>query len=443
MRLAGWGRFPVIDCAVRQPREWRDLEQLIDRETTLIARGNGRAYGDAALNPNLTLSMLHMDRMLAFDPRSGLLTCESGVLLKAIVDSFLPRGWMPMVVPGTAWVTVGGMIAADVHGKNHHRDGSFGTHVESLSLLTGQGEMLRCSRTENEDLFDATVGGMGLTGVIRSATFRMKRVETGYVGVETLAARDLEDTMALFEASRDWEYSVAWIDCLARGAKLGRAVVSRSAVLDQGALPRDAVPHRYGPERRSVPAVPFDAPAALLNGVSVSLFNALYYHGGRARGTRQRPMPLDSYFFPLDRVAHWNRLYGRHGFAQYQCVLPKSESQRGLRALLERVAASRSGSFLGVLKLLGGQGAGLMSFPMDGYTLALDVPIRRGTRDLLDALDEITHAHGGRVYLAKDAFCRQERLRMGYPQLDSFQAIREATGGTRRFVSALSERLGL
>ena len=212
----------------------------------------------------------------------------------------------------------------------------------------------------------------------------------------------------------------------------------RGTPLDRDASRYEAVEWR---RPRNTPSVPFDAPTALLNGVTASLFNALYFAAGRRR-TGSRPTPLGVFFFPLDRIADWNRLYGRRGFAQYQCVLPKSESRRGVRALLERVAASRSGSFLAVLKLLGDQGTGHLSFPMEGYTLALDVPIRPGTAELLDALDEITHVHGGRVYLAKDAFCSPERMRRGYPSLDRFAAVREATGG-RRFASALSERLGL
>ena len=437
MRLSGWGRHPVIDCTVEQLREWRDLEGLIEGDGTLIARGKGRAYGDAAVNRNLTVSMLGMDRMLAFDPATGLLTCESGVLLRSIMEGFVPRGWMPVVVPGTAHVTVGGLVAADVHGKNHHRDGSFGAHVESLCVLTGHGAAVRCSRFENADLFHATVGGMGLTGIIRSASFRMRRIHTGWVRVETLTADDLEEAMALFEESREFAYSVAWIDCMTRGAKLGRSLLYRAT--PDAEVPRDEAPEWRRP--RYTPTISFDAPMALLNGTTASLFNALYFAAGRRR-VGPRRTTLGAFFFPLDRIAAWNRLYGRRGFAQYQCVLPKSDSRRGLRSLLERVAASRSGSFLAVLKLLGDQGRGHLSFPMEGYTLALDVPIRPGTAELLDALDEITHSHGGRVYLAKDAFCRPDRVRRGYPSLDRFAAVREGTGGLR-FASALSDRLGL
>ncbi len=442
VKLSGWGRHPVVDCAVETPRERLDVEALVRGPSPLIARGNGRSYGDAALNAGLTVSMLSMDRMCGFDPAAGVLTCESGVLLRDILDCFVPRGWMPAVVPGTAWVTVGGMIAADVHGKNHHRDGSFGAHVESLLLLNARGETLHCSRTENSELFRATIGGMGLTGIILSASFRMRRIPTGHLLVETIAAPDLDGAMAVFEASRDWSYSVAWIDCLGRGAGLGRALVSRGRFPDAAEpnpRPGREVP---GMRRRARLAMPVDAPMALVNGVSVKAFNTLYYYLGRGR-PGLRPVHYDPYFFPLDRVDGWNRIYGRRGFVQYQCVLPKEESPDGLRALLERVGAARTGSFLGVLKLLGPCGDGLMSFPLEGYTLALDFPMRAGTEELLDALDEITHAHGGRVYLAKDACCRPERLRAGYANYDAFQAIRRASEAEGKFTSALAARLGL
>ena len=445
MTLSGWGRHPALDCRLERLHRREDLPGLLRRGATLIARGNGRSYGDAALNPDLTLSMLAMDRMWAFDAGTGLLTCEAGVLLADILETFVPRGWFPPVVPGTGLVTVGGMIAADVHGKNHHRDGSFGAHVEALTLAAADGAVRECSRTENADLFRATLGGMGLTGVILSARFRLKPVETAFVMAETVAARDLDETMALFEESRDWPYSVAWIDCLARGARLGRAVMTRGAFMARGALP----PRLASDPLRLAPAgnlrVPADAPSALLNRVSIGLFNEFCYRRARGRARAgARPVRFDRFFFPLDRIEAWNRLYGRRGFVQHQCVLPKGESAAGIAALLERVASSGRGSFLAVLKLFGPAGEGPMSFPMEGYTLALDFPLQGGTAALLDALDDIAHRHGGRVYLAKDARCAPERLREGYPRLGAFEAVRaEAAGAPPRFASALSRRLAL
>ncbi len=445
MKLSGWGRYPVLDCRLERLRRREDLPGHLRRGATLIARGNGRAYGDAALNPELTLSMLAMDRMQAFDAETGVLACEAGVLLADVLDTFMPRGWFPPVVPGTRLVTVGGMIAADVHGKNHHRDGSFGAHVESLTLATADGEVRECSRSRHAELFHATVGGMGLTGVILSACFRLRRIETAFVLEETLSARDLDETMALFEASRDWPYSVAWADCLARGAALGRGLLLRGTFVTRGALPARLASEPLRPPSGGRLTVPVDAPSCLLNRASVGLFNGLYRRRGRARaraGARVRHCA--SFFFPLDRIEAWNRLYGRKGFVQYQCVLPKAESPAGIAALLERIAAAGQGSFLAVLKLFGPAGEGLLSFPMEGYTLALDFPLRKGTPALLDALDAITHRHGGRVYLAKDACCTPDRVREGYPRRGAFEAVRAAVPeASLTFASALSRRLAL
>ena len=445
MMLSGWGRYPAVDCRLKRLRRHEDLPGLLHGGATLIARGNGRAYGDAALNPELTLSMLAMNRMRAFDADTGLLDCEAGVLLADILEAFVPRGWFPAVVPGTRLVTVGGMVAADVHGKNHHRDGTFGAYVESLTLAGADGTIRMCSRTENADLFRATLGGMGLTGVILSVRFRLRPIETAFVMAETLVASDLDETMALFEASRDWPYSVAWIDCLACGARLGRGVMTRGAFMERGTLPPRLASNPLRLARADKLQVPTDVPSALLNRVSIGIFNELYYwHGRRRARAEARPVHFDRFFFPLDRIEAWNRLYGRRGFVQYQCVLPKGKSAAGVAALLERVAASGQGSFLGVLKLFGPAGDGLMSFPMEGYTLALDFPVRSGTAALLEGLDEITHRHGGRVYLAKDARCASERMREGYPRLDAFEAVRaETAGAPSRFASELSRRLAL
>ena len=443
MKLSGWGRYPVVDCRLTVLGDREDLRDVLLRRGTLIARGQGRSYGDAALNRNLTLSTLALDRMQAFDPDTGLLTCEAGVRLADVLDTFVPRGWFPPVVPGTKFVTIGGMIAADVHGKNHHRDGTFGAHVESLTLATADGEIRTCSRAQQADLFRATVGGMGLTGVILSASFRLRPIETAFLAAETSAARDLDETMSLFEASHDWPYSVAWIDCLARGRSLGRTLVLRGSPLRRGALPAPLAARPLRPARASRLRVPVDAPSFLLNRLSVGLFNAAYYGWGRARAGSQA-VHFDPFFFPLDGIGAWNRLYGRPGFVQYQCVLPAAESPAGMVALLERIAAAGEGSFLAVLKRFGPAGDGLLSFPMEGYTLALDLPLRRGTLALIDALDRITHAHGGRVYLAKDACCRAERVRAGYPRRAAFDTIRaEAAGAPYKFASELSLRLGL
>ena len=443
MKLSGWGRYPVHECRVEHLRRPEQLPGLLDSGTTLIARGNGRSYGDAALNPALTLSMLGMNRSQAFDAGTGLLTCEAGVMLSDILETFVPRGWFPPVVPGTKFVTVGGMVAADVHGKNHHLEGSFGAHVESLSLVTADGELRVCNRSENTDLFRATIGGMGLTGVILSASFRLKPIETSFVMAETLSVRDLDETMALFDDSHNWPYSVAWIDCLARGEKFGRALVSRADTTTHNSLPESLALDPLRPASTRKLSIPVDMPSVVINRYSVGLFNELYYQHSRKRAGTSL-VHFDPYFFPLDRIMAWNRLYGRRGFVQYQCVLPKSESPAGIAALLDCVRLAGQCSPLAVLKLFGPEGEGLMSFPMKGCTLSLDFPMRRGTLDLLNELDRITHDHGGRIYLAKDACSTPERLRLGYPDFNAFNAVRaEATGMPDKFASQLSQRLEL
>ena len=447
--LSGWGRYPRCECRLANLRH---EDQFPGQYGTgsLIARGNGRSYGDAALNPELTLSMLAMDRLLSFDEESGVLDCEAGVLLADLLSTFVPRGWFPPVVPGTAQVTVGGMIAADVHGKNHHRDGSFGNHVESFRLATGDGEVLNCSRDENAELFRATIGGMGLTGVLLSASFRMVRIESEVLRTETLATRDLDATMDTLAASDHSHYSVAWIDGSARGGALGRGLVSRGDFAAPDAIPARTLSRSRSAAQRQmpVPALPL---SLTLNAWSVRSFNSLYYRLG---ATRRRAMAgalesgsrfvhYRSFFFPLDRILDWNRLYGRRGFVQHQCVLPTSQGPQGVRAILEHLEASGHIAYLAVLKLLGPQGEGLLSFPMAGHTLALDLPMRPGTLDLLDSLDEITAAHGGRIYLAKDAHCQPDQVRAGYPNLGLFSDVRSARDATSRFSSLLSRRLEL
>ncbi|HKR18577.1 MAG TPA: FAD-binding oxidoreductase [Stellaceae bacterium] len=440
MMLAGWGRYPLVDCRVIAARSSADVLAAVAAEPSLIARGNGRAYGDAALNPAATLDLRRDDRFMAFDAASGVLTAEAGVLLADILDCLVPHGWFPPVTPGTKFVTLGGMLAADVHGKNHHKAGTIGDHVESLDLALADGRVVRCSCDENASLFAATLGGMGLTGIILNARLKLQPIETAYVRQETLRARNLDQIMDLFETSRDWTYTVAWIDCLARGRDLGRALLYRGEHARSGELPsrRRAAP-LVVPVRRTR-RIPVDFPAVMLNRWSVTAFNRLFYRAGR-RGTAI--IDYDRFFYPLDTIREWNRMYGG-GFVQYQCVLPKAVSRAGLSALLSRIAAAGAGSFLSVLKLLG-PGRGMLSFPMEGYTLALDFPADPANLALLTELDAIVAAHGGRVYLAKDARIAAVDFRRAYAgaSLDEFAAVRSAVDPTRKFTSLQSRRLGL
>lgn len=441
MILSGWGRYPSLACRVATCREPSGAGPAIAGTSSLIARGMGRAYGDAALNPTRTLSMLGANRLRAFDPATGVLTCEAGAQLGDILSVFVPRGWFPPVVPGTKFVSVGGMIAADVHGKNHHLDGSFGQHVAELDLATADGGIVRCSPDENPELFAATIGGMGLTGVITRASFRMMPVETAYLLSETRAARDLETAMELLAESGTWPYTVAWIDCLARGAARGRSLIYRGRHARRDELPMGRRGTPLPTHRAGGITVPVDMPGVALNGVTVRTFNAAYYAKGRAgAGGGADLAHYDPFFFPLDGLRAWNRLYGARGFVQYQCVLPDAASHGGLAAMLDRISAAGQGSFLAVLKRLG-RGTDYLSFPMAGYTLALDFPVRSGTFALMDELDAIVAEHGGRVYLAKDARTSPGRFAGGYPELARFRDVRRRTGAAGRFESLLSRRL--
>jgi FAD/FMN-containing dehydrogenase len=444
MPLGGWGRYPVEMCQVFRPERRAGVAETLAAKAapTFVARGLGRSYGDAALNADGGV-IVHdrIDRVLDFDPVGGVLQCEAGVSIADIIRGWLPRGWFPPVTPGTKFVTVGGAIAADVHGKNHHRDGTISAFVDELSLLTADGETLRCSRTERKDVFWATVGGMGLTGMILDARLRLRPVESAWLSVDYRKARDLDETLGVFASSDAGSpYSVAWIDCLARGRATGRAVIMHGDHAPAAAV-RAAGRAPFAIPRRRRLAVPIDLPGVFLNPLTMRLFNAVYYaaHGD----ARARLVDFERFFYPLDGVAHWNRLYGRHGFAQYQVVLPLDEGPRGLRMLLERLSGSGRPSFLAVLKRLGPANAGLLSFPREGYTLALDLPVRAGVADFLRELDRLVLAHGGRVYLAKDATTTPLSLRAMYPRLDEFRAVKARLDPRGVLSSSLARRLSI
>ena len=440
MKMHGWGRFPVLNCETRTVRDEATLSQLV-QATPLIARGAGRSYGDSALNQAMTVSMSRFNHMLDFDPETGYLTVEAGVMLADVVECFVPRGWFPSVTPGTKFVTVGGMIAADVHGKNHHGAGAFGNHVEWIDLMTACGEVVRCSRSHEPELFFATIGGMGLTGVIVRACFKLIPIESAWIRKNTVIARDLDEVMDGFEAAADWTYSVAWIDCLASGAQLGRSLIylGEHAKLDELDAAKRADPLRI-PKSRAI-RVPIDAPSWILNALTMRSFNSFYYWYGK-RGVGEHLVDWNSYFYPLDSVLEWNRVYGRRGMVEYQCVIPKAASREGIAAILRETSAAGQGSFLAVLKLFGAQDS-VFSFPMEGYTLALDFPATPKVLRLLDRLDRITVEHGGRIYLVKDSRISRDTFEATESRAEYFRRFRQDHGMTDHFSSGQSQRLAL
>ena len=440
MKLAGWGRYPTHDVQLRAPRDEAALQTLV-AETGAIARGNGRAYGDSALSETNTIHMRHFNRMISFDDKTGVLVAESAVLAGDIIAAFLPHGWFLPVTPGTKFVTLGGMIAADVHGKNHHIDGSFGAFVDWIDVMEPDGTITRCSARRNKALFEWTVGCMGLSGVILRAAVRLRPVESGWIRQQMIPTGDLNETIDTFEAHGDATYSVAWIDCLSKGAQQGRSLVmlGEHAALDDLPRPRRKRPFETKTKRKL--SVPFSPPAFFMNGLSVRAFNSLYYWKG-TRSAGDSLVDWDSYFYPLDAILNWNRIYGRRGFAQFQCVLPLEASRAGMTALLSAISDAGVGSFLAVLKRMGPQQS-RFSFPMEGYTLALDFPVNARTLKLMDRLDAITLDHAGRFYLAKDARMSAETLRKSDPRIEAFLKMRHDKNRAETFASAQSQRLAL
>src|SRR4051794_1135485 len=402
--IGAWSNFPVQQCVAVRPEKVADLRPIpVDGpQPDYISRGMGSGYGDAALNQGSGV-ILHerLGRLLDFDPQIGVVTAEGGACFADVIKVFLPRGWFLPVTPGTKFVSVGGAIAADVHGKNHHCDGSLGRFVLDLELLTGTGEVLHCSREHNADAFWATVGGMGLTGAILSARIQLRKVESAYINVRYQRAANLDEAMALFAAGdQDHRFSVAWIDCLPKGQSFGRSVLMRGDHAPAAQLTGKAADAPLTPPSRRRRGVPFFMPSFVLNQWSVKAFNALFY---RRHGDRQTLVDYDSYFYPLDGVANWNRFYGRRGYLQYQVVFPTRTAREGLVDVLGKLVASRRASFLAVLKAMGQESGGLLSFPTPGYTLALDLPYSGpDVLEFLRGLDESMLRYDGRIYLAKD-----------------------------------------
>ena len=436
--VSGWGRFPVVDSDVLRPRSFAAVDQAVAGVTGSVARGNGRAYGDAAIGAVRTVAMTRFDRVRSFDPVTGRIRLEAGVLLSDLIDTFGPRGLLPFVVPGTRFVSIGGAIAADVHGKNHHGEGGFGRYVDSLLLRTGQGEVVEASREQNSDAFFATVGGMGLTGIILEATMRLRRVETGWIRERVISASDLDAAMRALEASNAATYSVAWIDCVARGRDLGRSLIYLGEHAGRDELAEGAAAFPVGKDPSL--SVPIDLPSMALNRTGIRAFNELYYRMGARRAGSSRVVSLYPYFFPLDSIGAWNRIYGKRGFLQHQCVIPEQGARAVLGEILDRVARRGDASFLAVLKKLG-QGDGILSFPMPGYTLALDFPVKGDILTFLDEIDRLVVAAGGRLYLAKDARQSRATFAAGYPALQRFNAIRKSLDPAGNIRSKLSQRL--
>lgn len=383
---------------------------------SLLPFGNGRSYGDSCLNDGgILLDTCALDRLILFDSERGILRCEAGTLLSDLLPLIVAKGWFLPVSPGTKFITIGGAIANDVHGKNHHRAGSFGCHVRQLELLRSDGSRILCSPKENANWFGATVGGLGLTGLITWAEIQLKPVNGWWIDAETLRFRNLDEFFDLAARSdQDYEYTVAWVDCMAKGAALGRGIFIRG---NHSTSARPA-----GAAEPGFLRVPFYLPSSMLNRLSISAFNYAHYHK-HLQKTVRKTMHLEKFFYPLDSIRDWNKAYGRRGFFQYQCVVPQQDGPSAMLKILERTSLAGEGSFLGILKLFGDQPSpGLMSFPRPGVTFSLDFPNHgEKTFALLEGIDEIVRQAGGAVYPAKDARMSAESFQAYFPQWKSLR----------------------
>ena len=432
MNLASWGNYPKIKSKVLNFDRCSTLKDIVKSHNGLIVYGNGRSYGDSALSQNI-IKAKYYNYFLNFDKKKGLLHVQAGVILSEIIDSFVPMGWFLSVTPGTKQITIGGAIASDVHGKNHHLKGCFSESVEAFKLMLPNGEIINCSRLENLELFNATCGGMGLTGVIIDVKMYLKKIESKNINQNTIKTSSLKETFQIFEKYSNSDYLVAWIDCLARDQKIGKCLVTLGSFNDDGDLD-------YQPKKRI--KIPFNMPSFLLNRITIKIFNLLYHFRAR-NNIVNKVVSIDSFFYPLDSVRNWNRVYGKNGFIQYQFVLPKKTSFKGLEEILTLISNSSLVPPLAVLKLFGPGNKNYLSFPIEGYTLAVDFKIEKKLFNFLDVLDKIVVKNGGRIYLAKDARVNKKVFEYGYPKIEKFRALRKKYHSDKKFNSLQSRRLEL
>jgi hypothetical protein len=407
-KVTNWGMYPVAEGEVFNPKHKNQIAQIISHHSDLIPRGNGRSYGDSSLSKNM-ISCLELKRILHFDEEQGVITCESGVMLSDLLNFIVPKGFFVPVTPGTKFITIGGALASDIHGKNHHVDGVFSDHVLSFELFNHEGKTNIVK--PGEELFYKTAGGMGLTGFIYTVTFRLKRIETAYIRQKNYKARNLSEIFRLFEDNQQATYSVSWIDCLQKGQNLGRSILmlGEHAKREEIKLEKPLSAHK-----KPFLNVPFKFPNFALNKFSVKAFNTLYYHNP-AQKNEVFYSHYEPYFYPLDKINNWNRIYGKNGFTQYQFVMPKSTSEHGVKEILKIMAKEGEGSFLAVLKLFGKSHENrYLHFPMEGYTLAIDFKLNPRVLKMLNEFDTIVNECQGKLYLAKDSRMSAETFKKQY-----------------------------
>ena len=438
--IGGWGNYPLVESLVVQPRNNGELSESLG--TPLIARGLGRSYGDQAVNDHKRVAVCtHLDHFLSFDEQTGVLECEAGVSLEEIITVFAPRGWLPMICPGTKWVTIGGAIANDIHGKAHHIDGSFVNCLVSFTILLADNSMVTASRTHNPDLFWGSVGGLGLLGIITTACIRLRKVETTYFKQKAVKVNNLDEMLeAVEQYDKEYNYSVAWIDALAKGNQLGRGVLSLGNAARVEDLPASMRGEPLKIHRqKSLLSVPLFLPDFTLNNFTVRVLNTVI---GFVQNSSREIVHYEKFFFPLDAIGNWNRGYGKRGFIQYQFVIPETGGRATLKTILEMISQSGCTPFLNVFKKMG-MGQGILSFPFKGYTLAIDFPVTSRLAAFTAELDKVVLEAGGRLYLGKDAMMSKEGFQAMYPQYKEWLRIKARYDPQNRFTSNISRRLGL
>jgi len=404
-KVTNWGNFPIVEKEMKSEDSFRKIKEFVLNNNEVIARGNGRCYGDASLGEHI-FSTKKLNKFISFDRLNGIIECESGVLLSDVLEISVPQGYFLYVTPGTKLISIGGAIASDVHGKNHHSEGCFSEYVLDFKLMTENGDIIICSKEENSEKFYATIGGMGLTGIILSARFKLKNIETAYIRQESIKAENLDEIFRLFDESESWTYTVAWIDCLQKGKDIGRSILMRGEHAFAHELPQKFSKNPLRLKKKFSPTVPFYFPGFVLNALTVKLFNLLYYKRQTKKEVKNI-IDYETYFYPLDAINDWNKIYGKSGFIQYQMVIPKENGKEGMKKILETIANSGNGSFLAVLKLFGKNNPeAYNSFPIEGYTLALDFKVNSKLKKLVEQLDQTVQEFGGRIYLTKDSMSK-------------------------------------
>jgi decaprenylphospho-beta-D-ribofuranose 2-oxidase len=439
-KLAGWGNYPVAESFTLNPRDTDDAKGDIQKGE-VIARGLGRSYGDQAVNENHYVAICtKLNHFLHWDGQEGILDCEAGVSLEEIITFFGPKGWLPMICPGTKFVTVGGAIANDIHGKAHHIDGSFVNCVLSFTILLADGSVVEASRSEKADLFWANFGGLGLLGIILKARLKLRKIETTYFKQKSLVIKNLDHMLeALDQYDHEYNYSVAWIDALAKGSKLGSGVLTLGNAAKLNELPEKLKAEPLKLHKTSKLAVPFFLPSFALNGLTVRVLNRAIAF---VQNSPKEFVHYEKFFFPLDAINNWNKGYGKRGFIQYQFVIPEDQGKKNLTEILELIAGSGCTPFLNVFKRMG-EGQGILSFPFKGYTLAIDFPVTKELLTFTPKLDAKVLAAGGRLYLGKDALLHESTFKAMYPQYQEWLSIKRKYDPDNRFSSNISRRLGL